>query len=133
MTLFFLNKFVYNLNALVERNSQQSMSVKMPSNNNAYNTNIQEENESVIINNNSTSNTLALNSNNIEESSTSSSNLIDVKDKITKNLHIKKLLEKAIEIFNIGKSSSECLKFLQKEKMLFTEPTFTKNKVNLYR
>ena len=127
-TLFFLNKFVYNLNALVERNSQQSMSVKMPSNNNAYNTNIQEENESVIINNNSTSNTLALNSNNIEESSTSSSNLIDVKDKITKNLHIKKLLEKAIEIFNIGKSSSECLKFLQKEKMLFTEPTFSKIK-----
>ena len=38
------------------------------------------------------------------------------------------MLEKAIEIFNIGKSSNECFKFLQKEKMIFTEPTFTKIK-----
>ena len=37
-------------------------------------------------------------------------------------------MEKAIEIFNIAKSSSECFKFLQKEKMIFAESTFNKIK-----
>ena len=80
-------------------------------------------------NSSSTNNTITINNNNVEESTNSSTtNLTEVKDKITKNLQIKKLLEKAIEIFNIGKSSSECFKFLQKEKMIFTEQTFSKIK-----
>jgi DNA-binding transcriptional regulator GbsR (MarR family) len=63
-------------------------------------------------------NTLSTN-NEEDENSSSNNNLIDVKDKINKNLNIIKLLEKAIEIFKITKSSSECFKFLPKEKMIF--------------
>ena len=51
-----------------------------------------------------------------------------MKDKIAKNLQLKKYLEKAIEIFNIGKHSSEFLNYLQKEKMIFPEQSFTKIK-----
>ena len=124
-TLNFLNKFVYNLNALVERNERQSKTKKIHVNNLELN-NAAEENEYPGVNN-GPSNTNTTLTTNLEESS-SSNNLIDVKDKITKNLQIKKMLEKAIERFNIGKSSSECFKFLQKEKMIFTEQTFTKIK-----
>ena len=133
-TLIFLNKFVKNLHSLVERNDLQSKTVKISSNNNIdnnniYNNNLEEENESAVTNNNSTNNNTIIVNNNIEESNNSSNNnIIDLKDKISKNLHIKKLLEKAIEIFNIGKSSSDCFKYLQKEKMIFTESTFTKIK-----
>ena len=127
-TLNFLNKFVYNLNALVERNERLSKTKRIsPGNNNLeLNTNTPEENDYPGVNNGSSTNiTLPTN---FEESSSSNNNLIVVKDKITKNLQIKKMLEKAIEIFNIGKSTSECFKFLQKEKMIFTEQTFTKIK-----
>ena len=126
-TLNFLNKFVFNLNALVERNERQSKAKQNSTNsNNLYiNNNIADENEGA---NNSSTNNITIITNNLEESNSSSNNLVDVKDKITKNLQIKKLLEKAIEIFNIGKSSSECFKFLQKEKMIFTEQTFLKIK-----
>ena len=128
-TLNFLNKFVYNLNGLVERNERQSKAKKMLSHNNTMylNNNFPNENEFGGANTGSIINTAS--TNNVEEvNSSSNNNLIDVKDKINKNLHIKKLLEKAIEIFNIAKSSSECFKFLQKEKMIFTEPTFNKIK-----
>ena len=60
----------------------------------------------------------------MEEFCSSNNNLVDVKDKITKNLQNKKM----IEIFSIGKSSSDYFKYLQKEKMIFTEQTFTKIK-----
>ena len=127
-TLNFLNKFVFNLNGLVERNERLSKMKQKLGNNNIYmNNNPQDENEYIAAGNNSTNNTITL-TNNIEESNSSNNNLVDVKDKITKNLQIKKMLEKAIEIFNIGKSTSECFKFLQKEKMIFTEQTFSKIK-----
>ena len=128
-TLNFLNKFVYNLNALVERNERQSNTkiILANANNTMFvNNNPPDESEFGSTNNVLTVNTLI--PNNVEEQSSSNSNLVDVKDKINKNLQIKKLLEKAIEIFNIGKSSSECFKFLQKEKMIFTEQTFNKIK-----
>ena len=112
-TLNFLNKFVFNLNALVERNERQSKTKQNSGNsNNLYiNNNAPDESEYGGANNSSTNN-ITIIANNLEESSSSNNNLVDVKDKITKNLQIKKLLEKAIEIFNIGKSSSECFKFL---------------------
>ena len=129
-TLLFLNKFVYNLNGLVERNEAQSKAKILLSHSNVTygnNNNYPNENEYGGTNSSSTINTMS--TKNLDEiNSSSSNNLIDVKDKINKNLHIKKLLEKAIEIFNIAKSSSECFKFLQKEKMIFTEPTFNKIK-----
>ena len=128
-TLNFLNKFVYNLNGLVERNERQSKAKQiLRSNNTMYiNNNVPNESEYGGTNNSSTINTIS--TNNLEDiNSSSNNNLIDVKDKINKNLHIKKLLEKAIEIFNIAKSSSECFKFLQKEKMIFAESTFNKIK-----
>ena len=128
-TLNFLNKFVFNLNALVERNERQSKIKKISGNSNIYmnNNNTQEENEYPTGASGSTNNITTV-TNNIDETNSSNNNLVDVKDKITKNLQIKKMLEKAIEIFNIGKSSSECFKFLQKEKMIFTEQTFSKIK-----
>ena len=98
------------------------------------NNNIQEENE----NNTNINNTIAnnntillsnINSNEIINSEEgSNNNLTDVKDKIAKNLQLKKYLEKAIEIFNIGKHSSEFLSYLQKEKMIYAEPSFNKIK-----
>lgn len=129
-TLNFLNKFIYNLNVLVERNEKQTKTLKSTRTDSIYNSNLPDESESAGVgNNSSTNNTITINNNNAEESNSSSTtNLTEVKDKITKNLQIKKLLEKAIEIFNIGKSSSECFKFLQKEKMIFTEQTFSKIK-----
>ena len=131
-TLNFLNKFIYNLNGLVERNERQTKAkILLAHNNTMYinNSNNINPNESEVgmTNNSSTINTISTN-NAGEVNSSSNNNLIDVKDKINKNLHIKKLLEKAIEIFNIGKSSSECFKFLQKEKMIFAESTFNKIK-----
>ena len=66
---------------------------------------------------------------NVEETNNSSNNnLIDIKDKLNKNLKINGLLEKEIEVFNIVKASSDCLKFLTKEKMIFTENIFNKAK-----
>ena len=131
-TLNFLNKFVYNLNALVERNEKKSKTKLIPENTNNYNNNNFPDESDYIGNNagttNNTTSLLNTGNNNVEESGSSNNNLIVVKDIITKNLQKKKMLEKAIEIFNIGKSSSDCFKFLQKEKMLFTEPTFTKIK-----
>ena len=65
---------------------------------------------------------------NFEDNNENNVNTSEFKDKISKNLYIKKLLEKAIELFNIGKSSSDCYRFLQKEKMIFSEKSFNKMK-----
>ena len=124
-TLSFFNKFVENLNKLVEKNEQKK--------NRIYNNNIQEENENTININTTINNTTTLitniNSNEISNADeNSANNLIDVKDKIAKNLQLKKYLEKAIEVFNIGKSSSGFLNYLEKEKMIYSEQSFSKIK-----
>ena len=127
-TLSFFNRFVENLNKLVEKNELKKN--KTYNNNN----NDKEENEITNLNTNSLNNntTLLTNINSTEivtnSEEGSSNNLADVKDKIAKNLQLKKYLEKAIEIFNIGKHSSEFLNYLQKEKMIFTEQSFNKIK-----
>ena len=123
-TLSFFNKFVENLNKLVEKNEQKK--------NRAFNKN-EEENENLININTTINNTTTIitnmNSNEIQNADEgSNSNLIDVKDKIAKNLQLKKYLEKAIEVFNIGKRSSEFLNYLEKEKMIYTEQSFSKIK-----
>ena len=127
-TLSFFNKFVENLSKVVERNEQKKIK-----NYNNNNNNIQEENENTTnINTNITNNNTILlttpNSNEVTAEEGSNNNLTDVKDKIAKNLQLKKYLEKAIEIFNIGKKSSEFLTYLQKEKMIFSEQSFNKIK-----
>ena len=125
-TLSFFNKFVENLNLLVEKNEQKK--------NKAYNNNIQDENENATNINNTTINnntTLITNINQNETQNTddnSASNLVEVKDKIAKNLQLKKYLEKAIEIFNISKKASEFLNYLEKEKMIYSEQSFSKIK-----
>ena len=127
-TLSFFNRFVENLNKLVEKNELKKN--KTFNNNN----NDKEENEITNLNTNTLNNNTTLLTNintteivtNSEEGS--SNNLTDVKDKIAKNLQLKKYLEKAIEIFNIGKHSSEFLNYLQKEKMIFAEQSFNKIK-----
>ena len=124
-TLSFFNKFVENLNKLVEKNEQKK--------NRIYNNNTQEENENAININTTINNTTTLitniNSNEISNADeNSANNLIDVKDKIAKNLQLKKYLEKAIEVFNIGKSSSGFLNYLEKEKMIYSEQSFSKIK-----
>ena len=124
-TLSFFNKFVENLNKLVEKNEQKK--------NRIYNNNIQEENENAININTTINNTTTLitniNSNEISNADeNSANNLIDVKDKIAKNLQLKKYLEKAIEVFNIGKSSSGFFNYLEKEKMIYSEQSFSKIK-----
>ena len=124
-TLSFFNKFVENLNKLVEKNEQKK--------NRIYNNNIQDENENAININTTINNTTTLitniNSNEISNADeNSANNLIDVKDKIAKNLQLKKYLEKAIEVFNIGKSSSGFLNYLEKEKMIYSEQSFSKIK-----
>ena len=124
-TLSFFNKFVENLNKLVEKNEQKK--------NRIYNNNIQEENENAININTTINNTTTLitniNPNEISNADeNSANNLIDVKDKIAKNLQLKKYLEKAIEVFNIGKSSSGFLNYLEKEKMIYSEQSFSKIK-----
>ena len=127
-TLSFFNRFVENLNKLVEKNELKKN--KTYNNNN----NDKEENEITNLNTNTLNNntTLLTNINSTEivtnSEEGSSNNLADVKDKIAKNLQLKKYLEKAIEIFNIGKHSSEFLNYLQKEKMIFTEQSFNKIK-----
>ncbi len=127
-TLSFFNRFVENLNKLVEKNELKKN--KTYNNNN----NDKEENEITNLNTNTLNNntTLLTNINSTEivtnSEEGSSNNLADVKDKIAKNLQLKKYLEKAIEIFNIGKHSSEFLNYLQKEKMIFAEQSFNKIK-----
>ena len=124
-TLSFFNKFVENLNKLVEKNEQKK--------NRTYNNKNEEENENIININTTINNTTTIitntNSNEIQNADESSnSNLIDVKDKIAKNLQLKKYLEKAIEVFNIGKRTSEFLNYLEKEKMIYSEQSFSKIK-----
>ena len=120
-TLLFLNKFIFNLNALVEKNERVSQ-IKKLSSNNIYNSEINNNNNAEDENNTTNNN------NNVEDSSTMNSSILDVKDKITRNLNMKKLLEKAIEVFNIGKSSGDCLRFLQNKNMIFSEQVFNKVK-----
>ena len=81
-TLTFLNKFVFNLNALVERNERQSKAKQISGNSNIYmNNNAQDENENTVVVNGSLNNTTTV-TNNIDEYSSSNNNLVDVKDKI---------------------------------------------------
>ena len=152
-TLDFLNKFVLNLNALVEKNIKKNQSNNSKATNNIgssskndiisrassgslsesnnINGNINDISEANNIDNNSNDNDIQNDNNSHnnehdqeEYTSSSSNNIIDFKDKINKNLKIKKILEKAIEVFNIGKSSSECLNFLKKKHVIFAEDAF---------
>ena len=136
-TLDFLNKFVFNLNALVEKNEKKNQT-----NNNINNIKVinggNNSSKTITTVNSSSNNineninlTLNDNENNINNNdqeeivgNKSSNEIIDFKDKINKNLKIKKILEKAIEVFNIGKSSGECLNFLKKERVIFAEDAF---------
>ena len=90
-TLNFLNKFVYNLNALVETNEKKSKNkLILENNHNSYNNNNCPYEVKYMGNNYGATNnitTLNIANNNIEDTNSSSNNhLIDVKDKITKNL-----------------------------------------------
>ena len=129
-TLDFLNKFVFNLNALVERNER-----KNKGNNNIKMLNNETSSKSVITSNSSNNLTeinlnINDNDNNINNendefpANKSSNEILDFKDKINKNLKIKKILEKAIEVFNIGKSSGECLNYLKNQHVIFAENAF---------
>ena len=129
-TLDFLNKFVFNINSLVEKNYLKE---KKNNHNNDYNINIARANSSKLLSRKSShdddnsNNIDNINNNDNEENnyiSISSNNIIDFKDKINKNLKLKKILEKAIEVFNIGKSSSECLNYLKDNHIIFTEEAF---------
>ena len=120
-TLDFLNKFVFNLNALVEKNDK---SEKRHQINNPIDIRRAHSTKGVKIEN---FNELDKKENIDEENSNlynSSNNILDFKDKINKNLKIKKILEKAIEVFNIGKSSSECLNFLKEKNIIFSQDAF---------
>ena len=132
-TLDFLNKFVFNLNALVEKNERKNQGL-----NNIKAINEGNSSKSGITNSSSNNLSENLNLNVINENDNnnnnneqkenignkSSNDIIDFKDKINKNLKIKKILEKAIEVFNIGKSSSECLNYLKKKRVIFAEDAF---------
>ena len=119
-TLDFLNKFVFNLNSLVEKNEKKNHLNHLNEINNLKRTSSSKENIKINIENNN------INNNDHEENIifNSSNNLIDFKDKINKNLKIKKILEKAIELFNIGKSSKDCLNFLLEKHIIFTQDAF---------
>ena len=123
-TLDFLNKFVFNINSLVEKNHFNNLKEKK-NNINDFNLNITRASSSKLLSheNNDITDNIENEENNYI--STSSNNIIDFKDKINKNLKLKKILEKAIEVFNIGKSSSECLNFLKDNHIIFTEEAFT--------
>ena len=120
-TLDFLNKFVFNLNALVEKNEKNEKKIHLNEINNIKRSNSSKEknfndieNNNIIIEKDQEENVIF----------NSSNNIIDFKDKINKNLRIKKILEKAIEVFNIGKSSQDCLKFLLDKHIIFTQEAF---------
>ena len=135
-TLDFLNKFVFNLNALVEKNERKNLGINNINNIKAINnmsssktlaTNISSNNISENINLNINNENDNANINNDQEENIgnkSSNDIIDFKDKINKNLKIKKILEKAIEVFNIGKSYSECLNYLKNQRVIFAEDAF---------
>ena len=120
-TLDFLNKLVFNLNALVEKNEKkihlsETNNIKRSDSSKEKNINLFENyNSNIKENNKEQEDNIVFNSSN---------NIIDFKDKINKNLKIKKILEKAIEIFNIGKSSSDCLNFLLDKNIIFTQEAF---------
>ena len=103
-TLIFIDKFIHKLNELVENNLNKK-------NNTEIIENINQEN-SKEENNISTDNNII------------NSNVDDLKYKINKNLKIKQLLQKAIELFNFGKSSSDCLNYLKDENFVFSEEAF---------
>ena len=136
-TLDFLNKFVFNLNALVEKNERKNQgnninNIKMINNSSSSRSTITGNSSSNNINENIFLN-INENNENINEQeenigNKSSNELIDFKDKINKNLKIKKILEKAIEVFNIGKSSGECLNYLKTKHVIFGENAFDKIK-----
>jgi len=148
-TLDFLNKFVFNLNALVEKNEKKNQinNPKIINNNSSSSKNLISaqssssnalnkinlnltETESNTNNKQSDKSVDKQNENNASNNdqeeyiSYSSNNVIDFKDKINKNLKIKKILEKAIEVFNIGKSSSECLNYLKNQHVIFAQEAF---------
>ena len=106
IVLEFLKKFIHNLNILVVNNEKKKKDIIEVDN---FNDNDEQNNVSVIEN---------------------KEYIGDIKDKIDRNLKIKQLLSKAIEIFNIGKSSSDCLKFLKRQNMVFNEEAFNKIKDN---
>ena len=111
--------FIKNLNNLVEENDKikkyKIQLNEIEENNNINNNNLNNNNEENIENNNII--------NSIESKT-------EIKTKITKNLEIKKLLEKSIQIFNIS-SYKDCLKYLQSTNMIYSQEKFTTIK-NLY-
>ena len=122
-TLDFLNKFVFNLNALVEKNDKIDKKHQL---NNIQDIKRSTSTKGIKIENYNL-NDIDKENNIIEENNNifnSSNNILDFKDKINKNLKIKKILEKAIEVFNIGKSSTECLNFLKERHIIFHEDAF---------
>ena len=110
-TLSFLDKFVHKLYDLVEYNLNKNNS------NEIIDSNINQENSKEENSNIST-----------ESNSSNNTNFDDLKDKINKNLKIKKLLQKAIELFNFGKSSNDCLNYLKTENLIYSEESFNKIK-----
>ena len=130
-TLDFLNKFVFNLNALVEKNERKNQNNNLNntvnniiSSKNLITTNTSSNNLHENINLNLNDNSDKDNENEENIGSKSTNEILDFKDKINKNLKIKKILEKAIEVFNIGKSSGECLNFLKNQRVIFAEDAF---------
>ena len=130
-TLDFLNKFVFNLNALVEKNERKNQNNNLNntvnniiSSKNLATTNTSSNNLHENINLNLNDNSDKDNENEENIGSKSTNEILDFKDKINKNLKIKKILEKAIEVFNIGKSSGECLNFLKNQRVIFAEDAF---------
>ena len=129
-TLDFLNKFVFNLNALVEKNERKNLgnhNIKMLNNGGNSKTTITSNSSNNLTELNLTINDNENNiTNEIDEltANKSSNEILDFKDKINKNLKLKKILEKAIEVFNIGKSSGECLNYLKNQHVIFSENAF---------
>ena len=126
-TLDFFNKFIHRLNELVEKNMKNYY---LLTNNNNSNKEIESVNANHDNFNNTTEDNFINDSNNNSNILSLNNTNDEIKDKITKSLKIKKLLERAIEVFNISNSSGDCLKYLKKEKMVFDEDTFNaiKNK-----
>ena len=110
IVLDFLKKFIHNLNILVVNNEKKKNEV---SENENFNENDEPNNVSII-----------------ENKENPNTYIGDIKDKIERNLKIKQLLSKAIELFNFGKGSSDCLKFLKSQNMVFKEEAFNKIKEN---
>ena len=105
-TLNFFNKFIWDLNELIEKNLT---------------------NEKIKTNFDIEQNHNKINENNINDNILKVEKNMNEKDNIDGN-KIKNIIDKEIEIFNEGKPFDECVKYLQNEKILFDENSFNKIK-----